>query len=289
MALIDLKRVTDLFVEGVEIVFDDNPEEPMLLWMAKLNSFELEECRRDGAAARSRYILALEDPETPEGLVFEARLREIPTSQLIEELVSLRRQEFINEAIIEAQADPEWTDKIQVIQRTLDTDTLTDDEKRVVDKVSTEYAEHLEALVQRRMKQARVDYGQDNAVEDEYRKKWRESRASDRFAAGYTRSQLYYSLRLCDATRVEGVTTWDHAKCKHQRALASPAEVEQLPPGLLERANIALGELAMSRGEARFSGGQPSSSVSSQLPDTAVESPASTQEATPPAPAGTSS
>lgn len=283
MALLDLKRVTDLFVEGVEVVVVDDAEDPLLLWMAKLNSFEQEECRRDGATARSRYVLALSDEASPEGMAFESRLKEQSREDIIEELLSLERGDVINVVVENVRSDPAWSEKVEIITRSVQ--DLPDDERAVVDRLQEEYTAEVTARVEAELAQKRADLSRDTDLEEQFRKKWRERRASDRFVSEYTASQVFYGLRRCDAKK-DG-TRWNHAECSHERALASIAEVKQLPGGMFERCRQALGELAMGRGDARFLGGQPSSSESSQLPEQPAASQPSSQEATQPEPVGT--
>jgi hypothetical protein len=69
-----LRRVTDLFVEGRTLYLgNDDENKPVLVWVNKLNSFEVEESRRDAVSARGLRLLELEKEESPERMAMWAR------------------------------------------------------------------------------------------------------------------------------------------------------------------------------------------------------------------------
>ena len=61
-----LRRITDLFEEGVVVPLGEDLDGPILLWVNKLNSFQVEEARRDGVARRGMRLAELGKPDTPE-------------------------------------------------------------------------------------------------------------------------------------------------------------------------------------------------------------------------------
>jgi len=290
MGLKDIARLTDLFVEGTEVVLQDDPTEPMLLWANKLNSFEAEEARRDGQAARSRVVLALKEIGSAESDTFEAALTSFTAEQLVQELLGAKNSERFIDAIDSVQRDKDWAERLSIVQRR--GDAITAEEAALIAKIDDEYA----AEVDERIANARSQEERDLArfgleeLQEKYREAWRNQRGMAAFTREYNKTRLYFSIRVCSAKRSPS-GGWDHGHCggHRKRVLDDRDEVVSLPEGLLDLLLRVSQDVNVDRREARFLAGTPSSSASSAPPSEAVESTASTPEETSPELATTSS
>lgn len=295
MGLADLKRVTDLFTEGAEIVFDDGEaegHEPVLLWANKLNAFEAEDARRDGLAARSRVILALKDIGTPEYADYQARSAELSKDELIKTLISEKQNEYLIAAVEELRRDPEWAERVEAMGRI--SGDMEADERVALEKINGDYAAEMTARMDAKRAQDVVDFGllrmEELTEKDETG--YADRRGFGAFQREYGKSQLFYSIRMCMAAAKHPVTgKWDHTPCAghRARALDSRDEVTQLDPELLQRLQDAVRDVSIDRRDARFSDALASSSAPSAQPSEVEESTASTPAGTPREPAMTSS
>jgi hypothetical protein len=60
------RRLSDLWVTGKEIVFDDGGGDPVTVWMQKLNSIQAQEVGRRADAARARLLVMRNNPDSEE-------------------------------------------------------------------------------------------------------------------------------------------------------------------------------------------------------------------------------
>lgn len=291
MGIAELKRVTDLFVEGLEVVLREGAD-PVLLWVNKLNSFETEEARRDGMAARSRYILSLKEIGTPEWANLQATVTEMGETGLKDELVALQDNDFFLKAADSIRLDPEWAERLAVVERP--TADQTSEEKALVEKINSDYVTELGTRIAALKETATrdlmsMDVG---SLRESYQEKWLERRAMESFSREYQKTQLYFSVRTCQASKkMPDTSAWDHSDCDghHQRALDDREEVAQLPGALFTRLLTTVQQVTMSRSDARFSDVLASSSASSAQPSEVEESTPSTPAETSPELATTSS
>lgn len=277
------KRVTDLFIEGQEVVLREG-EDPVLLWVNKLNSFEMEEARRDGIAARSRLVLALREIGSPDYDSFEAALAEMDPASLVEELVAEQGRDLFIKAVEDIRRDPDWKERLEASERR--SEEMTDAEREVLTRIDAEYTTELQARINELRAQARRDldpFSTDN-LKEKYREAWLDSRGMSAFTREFQKTQLYFSVRTCKASTRSEMGAWDHGDCDghRQRALDSREEVTQLPPGLLDRLLTAVRALTIERSDARFSDALASSSESSAQPSAEEVSTPSTPVATSP-------
>jgi hypothetical protein len=283
-----LSRITDLFLEGTELYLgdDDNTGEPIVVWVNKLNSFEEEEARRDGSAARALRLLELDNDNLE---VQQARkemeawdvdtLRRSVTLQGAEEDYVL--------AMDDVQADEEWAKKIEDLRRMGplmdDQEIPSDDERRVLfNTLNEEYAEALREAMELRQ-EARMDEleGLSQAeLFDKFMESWSNRAAMLEFLKEQKVTQIYYALRDCQAVKGES-GKWYHRTCSHARLLPERAAVRGLPESLLDKVVTALEEVSVDRRQAAFSDAPTSSSESLEQPKQQEESTPSIPEETP--------
>lgn len=288
-----LRRVTDLFVEGTEMYLgDDDQGSPVVIWMNKLNSFEVEEARRDAVAARGLRVLELEKEDNPErqAMLLEVnrwkddRLRQARVDQVTDEL-------YMN-AINDLEADEDWSEKIAILRRLpqlLKDENAAKDDKRwgQFDELNQEYLvtlqERLEKL-QGQKKREFEDLDRETLVDD-FMESWRSRLSLDEFMQEKRRTELFFALRDCKASRVkfDGGERWDHSECDHTvRLMESRGQVGSLPEGVIERAMDVMDGVTVPQREAGNSDAPASSSASSEQPSEEAASIPSIREETPP-------
>lgn len=283
MGIKDFARLTDLFSEGAEVVLQDG-DEPLLLWVSKLNSFESEECRRDGQAARSRLVLALKEIGSPETVTFEASLAEMGDERLVDALADADNSARFMEVYDDIRNDPDWKERLEISQRR-NQGELSDEERELLKKIDSDYAAETEKRIANARSQAIRDLDRMPVEElrDLYREKWRDAQGMRAFRREFNKTQLFFSVRPCSAKRSDS-GGWDHGHCggHRKRMLDDRDEVAQLPGQLLDRLLEAVQQAQVDRRDARFLGGQESSSASSAQPSEAAASTPSTPQATSP-------
>jgi hypothetical protein len=290
MGLADLKRITDLFVEGTELVLKDDPSDPVLLWINKLNSFEVEEARRDGGAGRSRLMLALQEESSPDRILFDGEVKTFDEAKLREALLNVTANDRFVAAVEQVRNDADWAERLDIIHRVEPAEEISDEEKEILNKINKQYLDEVQARMDLKRQQEEADLrGLDLvSLRDKFTESWREQRGMNAFTREYNKSQLFFATRVCSAKTRTAVGGWDHSGCDHrQRAMNSRNEVAQLPDGLLQQLVTTHESVQIGRNDARFSAALASSSESSAQPNVEVESTPSTPQETSPEPATT--
>lgn len=299
MGIASLKRVTDLFIEGTEVVVAPGvPEakiDPVIMWVNKLNAFESEEARRAGQVARSRTVLALTLVGTPEKTLFEAALVTTPREEMIESLVANKNTEWFIKSVDSLRTDPEWKERLEINERSreqLAGRPEDDPEVKLIAKINEDYVADLRDREKRYATEYRAELESKplDDLQDEYRKAWADIRGNDAFTREFTKAQVFYALRNCNSRRRDGNGRWDHSECNHlDRSLDDMGEVNQLPQGLLDHVAASIALLNTPNSDARFSAGATSSSASAPSPEQEEASTPSTPMETSPVLATTSS
>jgi len=268
MNLDRLSRITDLFLEGKELHFgDDDTGKPILVWVNKLNSFEDEEARRDGSAARSMRLLALND-ENPEIMSAREELAEFTRAELVEIIAAQSFDEDYLLAIDDVEADDDWADNLEALRMSLllkDSDIPEDDPRWAQSsELNQKYVVTINELTAKRQTDRQNEYSRMDLDElmDQFIKNWKARVGLGEFFAEQRITQLFYALRDCQATaKPDG--GWDHSKCRHERLLQERSQVRGLPEDLLERGIETLGEITVDRRTAGNSDVPTNSSESS--------------------------
>ncbi len=280
-----LHRVTDLFVNGRELVLaDDGTSDPVLLWIKKPNAFELADVQRDAAAARSRRRITLgDDHEEIQSL--RLRLESMKRDEVEAEIAEPERTTAWLQAVDDVQADPDWTERLELLRREPGLEAngseATAEEREALDELNQQYLKAVEDATEARL----ADYFKeledldDDELHDKYVEVWRDQQSRAAWQAEYARGEIYVAARDCEATR-DGNGGYSHAKCLHTRFCPSRAHVYDLPDELIERIQQVINDLRMTPAEAGNSAAPQSSSGSAEQPSPAEASSPSTPAAT---------
>lgn len=288
-----LKRLTDLFCEGEILVVPDRDGHEVPLWVNKLTSFEMEQANHEGRIARARTMMAIREVGTPEAQLFEQTLGDLTDRDVIDALVGDKGNEFVVKAIQDMRSEEDWKERLEVLEWSTDQvagKSDDDPDVRLIRKVMDEYEAEITARVDRASADLKLELSElgGDQLRERYRDSYIEQRGLNAFSVEKEKNQIFFALRECDATR-QG-ENWQHAACDHTgRWLDEPAEVEQLPAGLLDRVRTAYQALSVAPDTARFSDALASSSASSEPSSKQGDSEASGPAETPSEPAGSSS
>ena len=263
-----LSKLTDLFEEGVCVPLKASDGTEVVVWLNKLSPFESEQAAHEGRIARARIMLAIKEIGTAESDLFRARSEGADKNTLISALLADKDNERTVKVMRELQSDKEWKERLETLQwsgEQLTGKKDDDPEVKVVNKVLGEY----QAEIATRTDYLRGEMRSELVTlpESKVREMHQESYASQQGVAAFLReqakSQTFYSLRVCNATKGSD-GHWQHNEdCDHrQRWLEDRQEVDQLPELLLRQVRAAYEELNMAPDVARFLGGPASSSES---------------------------
>jgi len=288
-AALRLRRVTDLFTSGRELLLSgaDDDGQPILVWLAKLNTFQRGECHRDGEAAQARRVAALgEDSDEIRAAITQFEVA--PDEEIFDFLLISQGGAFYIKAQEDVRAEEGWRDKIALLERDAALEEggspASTEEREAITKVQVEYLEAIEAARQTRYDDAKKDLA--DLDRDELRRRYldtvRANMAENVYWAEYRRTEVYLSVRDCSATTstASGESGYDHSACTHLKLLASRAGVNDIPQELLDRIRQGLGDLNATPTEAGNSAAPQTSSGSveqqSNAEDSAASSPTET-------------
>lgn len=279
-----------------------DPDSP-LVYIQKLNSFEMEESRRDAQVARSRLVMSLRDDAGPEMLAMRDLVTRMDPPRLVEAIVATHYTKNVGIASNAIHADPSWHERLDVMDRT-DRDACPDDEKAVLDKINGEYLDELTARIRvlEDDERERLLAEPVEKIHDEYIETFVETRASATFMREMRYQEVLFGVRMCDA---EGdIGPWDHSKCQHERLyvdeelldaqgkfvqhLTAIEQVRGLSDELLSEYGRAFDAVNVPGRVAKGSASQQASSGLSRPQNEEVASAPSTQEVPSGTPVGTS-
>jgi len=286
-----LAKLNALFQEGSMLTIDAPDGQQVRLWINKLSPFEQEQANHEGRVARARRMLAIREVGTPEYDLFQASSAMVSITAIIEAMVNEKGSEHLLSVLREIRADPEWSEKVEVLEHT---DALpgdsSDPEVILLSRIMTQYASEVDARVQVRAKELREDLAKMDPedVRSQHRESYIEEQGRAAFAAEVQRNQVYFSMRTCVATPVEH--GWSHQDCQHSvRWLESLSEVDALPLAVLAPVLQEYQRLMLPPDVARFTDALASSSDSSESSSNAGASKESGPAETPIEPVTTSS
>ena len=268
-----LRRVTDLFVEGVPLHLGTDDEGPVYMWINKPNSFQIEEARRDGQAQRGAKMVTLGDPQNPRRQAIMAELGTWTMEALVDALAKQRADDVYLDVLNDIETDPEWREKLEMMRRLpglLDDERadINDPRRDQVASLQQEYilnvsSRHTKAVAE--LRETLADETRESA-EALYFERWREQETLDDYMAGKRITELFLAMRQCEATGDPAfLDDLDHSACDHsKRFLDSRAEVRDLPSALEAKIAIAFDEQVMTDREAGNSDAPGSSSASSE-------------------------
>lgn len=278
-----LAKLTDLFEEGVvaPLKTSDGAEvSEVVVWLNKLSPFEAEQAAHEGRIARARIMLAIKDITTPESDLFRVASEAAGKDVIVNELLSAKDNERTVKVIRELHSDKEWKERLETLEWSSEqlTGKADDDpEVAVVKKVLEEYQAEMASrteFLRNDMRNELVAQSEDT-LREMHRDSYSEAQGIAAFLREQAKSQTFYSMRVCEATRDDN-GRWQHEGCDHhQRWLDDRQEVDQLPESLLRQVRAAYEDLNMPPDVARFLGGPASSSESrgpSSKPEESKES-----------------
>lgn len=280
-ALLRLRRVTDLFSNGRELVLAaDADDGPVLIWLEKLNTFQRGECHRDAEAAQARRIAGLSD-DSDEMRAAAAQLAHATPSEMVEFILAPQAGTFYLRAQDDVRAEEGWKEKLTLLERDAALETggspATKEEREAITGIQLDYIAAIEAAQKVRYDDAAKDLEQ--VPEEELRAKYyevaRNNMAEHAYWNEFRRTELYLSVRDCTATRLTQ-DGYDHAACTHLRLLPTKAAVNDIPQELLDRIRNGLSEVNMTPAEAGNSAAPQTSSESAEPQSNAEDSTPST-------------
>jgi hypothetical protein len=304
------KRMTDLWRPGAVMVYepgtpsDDSVEPPLparpdlLLWIQKLNRFEQDEVRADAGVAQARAQMVLRDLESDDYVAARNRSEQMDIEQLVEAIVAAAYSTHMAKAANSVQADTDWHDRLDVVQRT-NLAEASDEEKALVEKLAGEYYQEVAKRVAERDEEerARVSTLGLDVLRKEYIDGFVNQRGMDVYMREMNVGEIAFGVRTCeailcaDATDEHGSRCLDgyhHAACTHERLYEQAKEVRELPDELYDRYRGAFNAVNVAAGQAKGSGSRQHSSAASAPPSALEGSTASTPVATSPEPGGIS-
>jgi hypothetical protein len=268
------RRLPDLYIRGKELVFKDEAEGDVVMWLQVLNPFEAQECRNDAQVARSRLTMALRTEGSKEYDTLKGQFVMRTTEVVIEELISAKQTGWFMEAQHALDVDPDWTERMEAM-RSADiapAAPLSEDEQALLAKLNVEYMDELN----KRIAEERDYYKQSlerMSTEDlleEYLDTYIGRRGDNTALIEYNLTELVMGCRVCEAVPdEEGYFGPDaHKGCNHkERVFETREEVRELPEEMQIMLRTAFDDLAMSARDAKSSGSKASSSDSSPVPD----------------------
>jgi len=275
------RKLPDLYVKGAELVLEDG----LVMWLQALNPFEVEEARKDAQVARARFGLAMKTIGSPEYDQLHASVLLRGETATIDDIIDARGADFFLKATQEIQVDPEWKERVEIMERSDAGDLSEDDpERALLNQINKDWL----AEVQRRqvedkdLLREQLERMSAEELMDEYSKEWIDRRGNVFALQAYIMTEVFYGARVCDAVPDDMgyFGTGSHASCNHrERVFESRDDVRELPTDLYEALREKFDSIAMSIRDAKNSPRPLSSSESSQRPSQAGESTPSTEEA----------
>jgi hypothetical protein len=274
-----LRRVTDLFVEGEAIFLgNDEQDEPVLIWVNKLNTFEIEEARRDGIVKRGLKMRDLADRDNPERAAFDAEVQLMSDEKLRQAWVNHHVEEMYLDVVNDIETSEEWRAKVEEMRRMpqlLRDAGVGDDDPRwkQLEELQIEYMQAIrngqEKKQNESLREAEEFTRED--LEASYFEKWRERQTLDLFMEERRITEIYVATRECRAVGKPG--EWAHGNCDHSvRLLSERSLVKTLPPQVISKIIDSLDGQTTPQREAGNSDAPVSSSASSE-PSSASEAP----------------
>jgi len=210
------RRLSDLYVVGEEVTFEDPEGDPIVVWVQKLSPVQHESVLRDSGAARAPILALKRLPVGHDDLdPYESELEESLRQLSVAEILSAKKEGTIRAAKEdEVAAEDEW-DKENYLQSLTDAwqdplmaEWAKDNEhveaKRVHDELER-FNEQVEKKVKGEMRHVLKDY--ENMDKEEAHLEALHQIidfASDvRWMTEYRRQEVYYAVRVSEDKRRE--------------------------------------------------------------------------------------
>ena len=266
MGISQLRRITDLFEAGQELVLgQDDDGSDVVVWVQKLSTHQRTECQRDGLfASQVRRGVALESDSGP----VKASYRMMTAEELVDQAASRDAAKAHRLARDDVQADPEWQERIVLIDRAalMSEEDATPQEWAVITQASKDFTQAMSDALDARFAEIREPFeGMEfDALVDAAFESYVQARQYESFNEAYSVTQVYYSLRECQARLIDG--RFDHERCTHKRMCPSREHAQDLPEEIVSLVLEAMAKMEMSEAEVGKSRGPSASSKPSDQP-----------------------
>src|ERR1044072_8526145 len=202
-----LKRITDLFVEGCEIYLgDDDEQKPVVMWVNKLNSFEVDEVNRDASVRRAERIAELTD-DSPEVRGIRAQVDLWSDDELRQAIVATQDDEIMLESFQNLQTQKDWMELEDYVRRApmlMEDDSVKPGDPRfeTIQEKTAEYTRRLQEennrVVQERMDDlAGIDR---DVLMRSFMEGWRARATTEEWQTAKRQTELYLAARACRGT-----------------------------------------------------------------------------------------
>ena len=162
------RHLRDLYVRGaVHTVDDGSGEEPVTVYLKKLNLTENEEAIRLANAARAGVLAAAEDPDSEAFMASLGEAAEIDRSELVEYLIAEPLSKKRDSIEAEIGANPEWNDN-DYLQGLTDAwrggaaekfqENPEDEEPKAIFEALRRFSDDVEAVLEGEAEALRHDY-----------------------------------------------------------------------------------------------------------------------------------
>jgi len=281
-----LQGISALFQEGTEAnLGTDQAGKPVVVWMNKLNSFEVEESLRDASVARAERMASLgDDSSEVRGAKVEVDLWS--DDDLAMAIVSFQDAECTMEALNNLQAEHEgWMELEDHVRRgpqLLADDGVQPGDPRfetLNDKMN-EYMRLLNAEVSKVTAEHLADLKDKSRpkLEAKFMEQWRSRRTTDEWQGAKRMTEIWLSARRCEAVlegggrTLAGEMVWDHSACDHSvKQFSERKQIRRIPDGAMQIIVRAFESLQMSPRDMGNSDAPASSSASSEPSSTPEE------------------
>jgi hypothetical protein len=273
------RRLSDLYVVGKEATINDNTgEEPVVVWIQKLNPLDNDNALRRAAAARARYLAYRKEPDSDEYRAALSDVTDFATRDTLIDMVA-RDEILVRRMRVEAEmgAEDEWS-KDDYLQGLHDAwegnpDSPGLKERYAIERDDPEAKRVLEELgrfnkqVDQRMEGEREEVRRDyeHKTDDDLTsiavERIIESRATTQFMREYENEMLLAAVRELE----------DHKK----RYFIDRAEVDGLDQKVHRQLLEHLQMVTVERDEGKGSRGIPASSLPSEPSETVETEPSS--------------
>ena len=261
------RRLEDLYVRGRELPVDDGSDDPVVVWLQKMNPLEHEKAIRKAGAAKAKVLMAARDKDSEEWQEAYADVADLgDTSPLVDYLISDDVARFQEAKEAEISYAEEWAkdnylqglrDAWEDPDKPLSHVYLKDPEDEEARRVWLElkrFADQVQEEVQPQIENLRRDY--EGADEERLREKalqrFIELRSGLAWLREYRNCEVFFSVRELD----------DHRKYY----FTSRDQVDSLAPQVMAQISTAYQELNVEVMEGKGSLKIPSSSPSSEPP-----------------------
>lgn len=265
------RRLSDLYVRGVEVVFDDDNGPPVTVWLQKLNPIDRESCLRRAHAARARAMVESDNEDSELYQSFYGQIRLVSDDKtLIGLIVAEEVARYRQRVEAELATDEETWGKDRYLQGLVDAwlgdagsgglaaVRVEDPDDPEVQRVSAELDRFEDEVI-------KLVKAEDERLTEEWRaapkdELWKratrrmiELRANEAFAAEFERQQLFFSVRDPD----------DHSK----RYFGTLQEFDDLDENVRKKLSEEYGTMTVDSIEGKDSrASQPSSNSSDHSP-----------------------